>query len=113
MEVDGEVDGECRPAAGPGGPASGAPDGQSAGALAVGQVQRDGRPAPDASMTDGLLDVGTTGWTRLLFLRSFRRVFAGTHVELPSAQVRTVRTMELVATGCAATAAARTLMLPT
>jgi YegS/Rv2252/BmrU family lipid kinase len=47
------------------------------------------RLAPDASVEDGLLDVVTTSATsRLRFLRSFPKVFQGTHVHDPSVDVR-------------------------
>lgn len=56
------------------------------------------RLAPDASMTDGLLDVVTTSETgRRRFLRALPSVFRGTHVRLSSVQVRTARTVELTA----------------
>src|SRR3712207_9443607 len=54
------------------------------------------RLAPDASVEDGLLDVVTTAATsRLRFLRSFPKVFEGTHVEDPSVTVRTAREVRL------------------
>jgi YegS/Rv2252/BmrU family lipid kinase len=47
------------------------------------------RLAPDASVTDGRLDVVTTRTTsRLTFLRSLPKVFKGTHVDEPSVSVR-------------------------
>lgn len=56
------------------------------------------RLAPDASMTDGLLDVVTTSATgRLRFLRSLPTVFRGTHVRRASVAVRPARTVELAA----------------
>ena len=54
------------------------------------------RLAPDASVTDGLLDVVTSATTsRLTFLRALPKVFKGTHVEEPSVQVRTATTVRL------------------
>ena len=56
------------------------------------------RLAPDASVEDGLLDVVTTSATsRLRFLRSFPKVFEGTHVHDPSVDVRTAREVHLAA----------------
>jgi YegS/Rv2252/BmrU family lipid kinase len=56
------------------------------------------RLAPDASVEDGLLDVVTTSATsRLRFLRSFPKVFEGTHVHDPSVDVRTAREVRLSA----------------
>jgi YegS/Rv2252/BmrU family lipid kinase len=47
------------------------------------------RVAPDADPADGLLDVVTTSRTsRLRFLRSFPKVFAGTHISQPEVSVR-------------------------
>jgi YegS/Rv2252/BmrU family lipid kinase len=46
------------------------------------------RLAPDASVTDGVLDVVLTSATsRTRFLRSLPRVFSGTHVHEPSVEV--------------------------
>jgi YegS/Rv2252/BmrU family lipid kinase len=46
------------------------------------------RLAPDASVTDGRLDVVTTSATsKLQFLRSLPKVFSGTHVQHPSVDV--------------------------
>ncbi len=54
------------------------------------------RLAPDASLTDGLLDVVTTGaLSRLRFLRALPSLFRGTHVRLPEVQVRAARTVVL------------------
>ena len=56
------------------------------------------RLAPDASVEDGLLDVVTTAATsRLRFLRSFPKVFEGTHVHDPSVDVRPAREVRLAA----------------
>lgn len=56
------------------------------------------RLAPDASVEDGLLDVVTTSATsRLRFLRSFPKVFQGTHVDDPSVDVRPAREVRLQA----------------
>ena len=52
--------------------------------------------APAASVTDGLLDVVTSSTTsRLAFLRSFPKVFKGTHVDEPTVSVRTASTVTL------------------
>jgi YegS/Rv2252/BmrU family lipid kinase len=54
------------------------------------------RLAPDASVTDGLLDVVTSATTsRLTFLRALPKVFKGTHVDEPSVTVRTATTVLL------------------
>jgi YegS/Rv2252/BmrU family lipid kinase len=54
------------------------------------------RLAPDASVTDGRLDVVTTTTTsRLTFLRALPKVFKGTHVEEPSVSVRQAGTVVL------------------
>ncbi len=54
------------------------------------------RLAPDASVTDGLLDlVTTTETSRWRFLSAFPKVFRGTHVGEPSVSVRTCRTVTL------------------
>jgi len=54
------------------------------------------RVAPEASLDDGLLDVVTTSvTTRRAFLRALPKVFKGTHVEEPSVQTRTARTVVL------------------
>jgi YegS/Rv2252/BmrU family lipid kinase len=54
------------------------------------------RLAPDASMTDGLLDLVTTSATsRLRFLCSLPTVFRGTHVHHASVTVRPARTVRL------------------
>ncbi|HWG94397.1 MAG TPA: diacylglycerol kinase family protein [Mycobacteriales bacterium] len=56
------------------------------------------RLAPDASVEDGRLDVVTTSATsRLRFLRSFPKVFEGTHVHDPSVDVRPAREVRLAA----------------
>lgn len=56
------------------------------------------RLAPDASMTDGLLDVVTTAATsRVRFLRSLPLVFSGRHVERPSVTVTRAACVELAA----------------
>ncbi len=54
------------------------------------------RLAPDASVTDGLLDLVTTSETsRWRFLSAFPKVFRGTHVLEPSVSVRTCRAVRL------------------
>ncbi len=54
------------------------------------------RLAPDASLTDGQLDVVTTAATgRLTFLRALPKVFRGTHVHEPTVSVRRARTVGL------------------
>jgi len=54
------------------------------------------RLAPDASLSDGLLDVVTTSATsRTRFLRALPTVFLGTHVRSPSVAVRPARTVRL------------------
>ena len=56
------------------------------------------RLAPDASLTDGLLDVVSTSATsRRRFLRGLPRVFRGTHVLLPNVHVQHARRIELTA----------------
>jgi YegS/Rv2252/BmrU family lipid kinase len=52
--------------------------------------------APNASVTDGLLDVVTSSTTsRRSFLRALPKVFKGTHVEEPSISVRTATVVTL------------------
>lgn len=52
--------------------------------------------APDASVTDGLLDVVSTSATsRLRFLRSLPKVFSGTHVHEESVSVTRAREVRL------------------
>ena len=52
--------------------------------------------APDASLTDGLLDlVTTTATSKLRFLKALPKVFSGTHVEEPSFTVRTASVVRL------------------
>jgi YegS/Rv2252/BmrU family lipid kinase len=52
--------------------------------------------APDARLDDGLLDVVMIGETsRVQFLRGLRRVFRGTHVELPGVEVVRAREVRL------------------
>lgn len=52
--------------------------------------------APNASITDGLLDVVTSSTTtRRSFLRALPKVFKGTHVEEPTIEVRTATTVTL------------------
>jgi YegS/Rv2252/BmrU family lipid kinase len=52
--------------------------------------------APEASVTDGLLDVVTTSATsKLTFLRALPKLFKGTHVHEPSVSVRTATTVTL------------------
>jgi len=54
------------------------------------------RLAPDASLTDGELDVVTTAATgRLAFLRALPKVFRGTHVDEPTVAVQRARTVGL------------------
>ena len=52
--------------------------------------------APDASVTDGLLDVVTSAATsRRAFLAALPRLFAGTHVRLPTISVQRAGTVRL------------------
>jgi YegS/Rv2252/BmrU family lipid kinase len=54
------------------------------------------RLAPDASVTDGLLDVVTSSTTsRGTFLKALPKVFKGTHVEEPSVTTSTAREVVL------------------
>lgn len=54
------------------------------------------RLAPDASLTDGELDVVTSAATgRLTFLRALPKVFRGTHVDEPTVAVHRARTVGL------------------
>jgi YegS/Rv2252/BmrU family lipid kinase len=54
------------------------------------------RLAPDASVTDGVLDVvATSATSRARFLRSLPKVFSGTHVHEPSVSVRQAREVRL------------------
>ena len=54
------------------------------------------RLAPDASLTDGRLDVVTIAdLSRTAFLRALPGVFRGTHVRRPQVSVRLARTVEL------------------
>lgn len=54
------------------------------------------RIAPDASPSDGLLDVVVVGPVGLArFARLFPRVYAGTHVDVDAVQVRRARTVEV------------------
>ncbi len=54
------------------------------------------RLAPEASLTDGELDVVTSAHTgRLTFLRALPKVFRGTHVDEPTVAVRRARTVGL------------------
>lgn len=56
------------------------------------------RLAPDASMEDGRLDVVSSAATsRRRFLRGLPKVFAGTHVDEPTIDVRAACTVELAA----------------
>lgn len=56
------------------------------------------RLAPDASLSDGLLDVVTTQATsKLRFLSALPKVFKGTHVDEPSFSVTTARVVRLEA----------------
>ncbi len=56
------------------------------------------RLAPDASLTDGLLDVVSTAATsRLRFLRSLPLVFSGRHIDRPSVAVTRAARVELAA----------------
>ena len=56
------------------------------------------RLAPDASLTDGRVDVVTSGATgRGAFLRALPKVFKGTHVEEPTIDVTTAQVVELQA----------------
>jgi diacylglycerol kinase (ATP) len=59
-------------------------------------VGGDMRMAPDAAVDDGLLDLVTAGAVgRLDLLRTFPRIFAGTHVEHPKVAVRRARSVVL------------------
>lgn len=59
--------------------------------------------APNASMTDGLLDVFVlTPLKRLRFLRLFPRVFAGTHVSEPEVRIQQCTSASLDAPGIVA-----------
>lgn len=54
------------------------------------------RIAPDASPSDGLLDVVVVGPVGLArFARLFPKVYAGTHVDIDAVQVRRARTVEV------------------
>lgn len=54
------------------------------------------RIAPDASPSDGLLDVVVVGPVGLArFARLFPKVYAGTHVDVDAVQVRRARTVEV------------------
>ena len=54
------------------------------------------RLAPDADPADGLLDLVTTSATgRVRFLRSFPKVFDGSHVHQPEVQVRRAATVRI------------------
>lgn len=56
------------------------------------------RLAPHASLTDGLLDVVTVGATsRPAFVRAVPRLFRGSHLGLPTVQVRRAVVVELAA----------------
>jgi len=70
-------------------------------AVAVSNSGRYGggmRLAPDASVRDGLLDLVTTGAIgKGRFLRSFPKVFRGTHVDEPAFAVRHARVVEVSA----------------
>lgn len=56
------------------------------------------RLAPDASVHDGLLDLVTTSEVgKARFLRTFPKVFKGTHVDDPSVRVRPASVVELSA----------------
>jgi YegS/Rv2252/BmrU family lipid kinase len=52
--------------------------------------------APDARLDDGMLDVVLIGETsKLQFVRGLRRVFKGTHVELPNVEVIRAREVQV------------------
>jgi YegS/Rv2252/BmrU family lipid kinase len=52
--------------------------------------------APDASLTDGLLDVVTTSdASKIRFLKALPKVFSGKHIEEPAFAVRTATTVTL------------------
>ncbi len=54
------------------------------------------RLAPDASLTDGLLDLVTTSRTsKLRFLKALPKVFKATHIDEPAYAVRTATTVQL------------------
>jgi YegS/Rv2252/BmrU family lipid kinase len=56
------------------------------------------RLAPAASLTDGMLDiVSVADVSKLRFLANLPKVFKGTHVQLPSVEVRQARTVEISA----------------
>jgi diacylglycerol kinase (ATP) len=59
-------------------------------------VGGDMKMAPDAAVDDGLLDLVTAGPVgRLELLRTFPRIFAGTHIRHPAVRVRRARVIEL------------------
>ena len=62
-------------------------------------VGGDMKMAPDAVIDDGLLDLVTAGLVgRLDLVRTFPRIFAGTHVRHPAVRVRRARSVELAFT---------------
>jgi diacylglycerol kinase (ATP) len=67
--------------------------------IAVGNAASYGggmKVCPDASMTDGLLDVTVVGpMSRLRFLRLFPQVFRGTHVANPEVTVARAREVRI------------------
>jgi diacylglycerol kinase family enzyme len=76
----------------------------AAGARVVGgreqlrHVRRRHAPGPDASLEDGRLDVVTSGATsRLPSCRALPKVFNGTHVDMPTIDVRPACSVELSA----------------
>jgi diacylglycerol kinase family enzyme len=61
------------------------------------------RIAPDASVTDGVLDVVVIGAAgRLDLIRSLPKVYDGSHVRLPDVQVHRARHIEISVTADAA-----------
>lgn len=74
--------------------------------VAVANTQSFGggmKVTPDASITDGLLDVFTLSpLSRLAFLRIYPRVFSGTHVSDPRVSIRRATTVTLDSPGVVA-----------
>ncbi|HTR70894.1 MAG TPA: diacylglycerol kinase, partial [Mycobacteriales bacterium] len=71
--------------------------------VALGNAQSYGagmRVTPDADLTDGLIDVMVLGpVSKIEFLRTFPKVFKGTHVDHPAVTVRRARAVTLSAPG--------------
>jgi diacylglycerol kinase (ATP) len=74
--------------------------------VAVGNAKSYGagmKVCPDADLTDGLLDVTVLGPVgKAEFLRTFPKVFKGTHVSHPAVTVRRARVVSLEADGVTA-----------